>query len=737
MARRQESARGSMPLTELLISKESRAMASFGVRDLDTMMRFAPRRYVVPAPLRSLHEVHEGEEVSAVVSVVSVHDRAMRSRHGFILEVIVSDGIEKMPLTFFLTKKHQVQWHRGRLPVGALITVHGTVGYDGFREALQIAHPDYETIEDTDEGRAWAQRPRPVYPLRQNISQSTMRSATEKGLEFAAALSRPVPDEVVSRRGLPLLAEASRLVHRPLTVEDTRRGMAHLRFEEAFILQAIFAQRRAQDERTPAPVLAAEGPLQPLFDERLPFTLTAGQREVGEQISTRIGRGHPTSVLLQGDVGSGKTVVALRAMLRAVDSGHQAALLAPTEVLAEQHHRTLTTLLGDLARAGQLDAHEAATRVRLLTGSQRTAGRRETLLDVTSGQAGIVVGTHALLTESVEFASLGLVVIDEQHRFGVDHRRRLRTKGPAGQSPHVVVMTATPIPRTAALATVGDLDVLSLRESPGLRAGVTSYVVHEKLPAWERRMWQRAAEEIAAGRQVFVVCARIDEDEAEPPAPPELDENGEEEIPDLEPARGVLQTAQRLAERPELAGARLGILHGRMTGEEKQEVMGHMVRGEIDVLVSTTVIEVGVDVPNASTMIILDAERFGVSQLHQLRGRVGRGEHAGIAFLDTSAAVGKEHSRHLQRIADATDGFELAELDLRRRGAGDLVGEEQSGLQRTLKHLDVIRDAHAIEQAREDAFAVVAADPELTAHPALADAIADRLRDADPDVERS
>ena len=737
MARRHESARGSMPLTELLISKESKAMASFGVRDLDTMMRFAPRRYVVPAPLRSLHEVNEGEAVSAVVSVVSVRDRAMRSRRGFILEVTVSDGIEDMPLTFFLTKPHQVQWHRGRLPVGALIIVHGTVGFDDYRDSLQITHPDYETIEDTDEGRAWAQRPRPIYPLRQNISQATMRSATEKGLEFADSLTRPVPDEVIARRGLPPLAEASRLVHIPLTVEDTRRGMAHLRYEEAFILQAIFAQRRAQDERTPAPVLSAEGPLQPLLDERLPFTLTQGQREIGTMIQERIGKGHPTSVLLQGDVGSGKTVVALRAMLRAVDSGHQAALLAPTEVLAEQHHRTLITLLGDLARAGQLDGHAAATRVRLLTGSQRTAGRRETLLDVTSGQAGIVVGTHALLAEKVEFASLGLVVIDEQHRFGVDHRRRLRAKGAAGKSPHVIVMTATPIPRTAALATVGDLDVLTLSESPGQRAGVTSFVVHEKLPKWERRMWQRAAEEIAAGRQVFVVCARIDEDEADAPAPLILDENGKEEPPMLEPARGVTQTAQRLAERPELAGARLGILHGRLSVEEKQEVMGQMLRGEIDVLVSTTVIEVGVDVPNASTMIVLDAERFGVSQLHQLRGRVGRGEHAGIAFFDTSARPGLEHSQHLEAIAGATDGFDLAELDLRRRGAGDLVGEEQSGLQRTLKHLDVMRDARAIEQAREDAFAVVAADPELTAHPALAGAIADRLRDADPDVERS
>jgi len=739
MARKQESRRGSMPLTELLVARESRAMASFGVRDLDTMLRFAPRRYVVPAPLRSLRELSPGQEVSAIVRVESLRDRAMKRRFGFILEVTVTDGTDTLPLTFFLTKPHLLDWHRGRLPVGAQILVRGTVGFDEYRGGLQIAHPDYEPVEDTEAGRAHAQRPRPVYPLKKNISQVTMRSATEKGVEFADSLSRPVPDAILARQGLVPLPEAARLVHTPLTTEDTHRGLDHLRFEEAFVLQSIFARRRAQDERTPAPALRAEGPLQQLFEARLPFTLTDGQLGIGAEIETRIGRDHPTSVLLQGDVGSGKTVIALRAMLRAVDSGHQAALLAPTEVLAEQHHRTLTELLGELARGGQLDGHPEATRVRLLTGSQRTAGRRETLLDVTSGQAGIVVGTHALLTEGVEFASLGLVVIDEQHRFGVDHRRRLRAKGPAGMSPHVVVMTATPIPRTAALATVGDLDVLILRESPGRRSGMETFVVHEKLPAWEKRMWQRAGEEIAAGRQVFVVCARIDEDDAvsDAPAPTLLDEDGAEKTPPLEPARGVTQTAQRLAARPELAGARIGVLHGRMSAEEKQETMAAVVRGEIDLLVSTTVIEVGVDVPNATVMIVLDAERFGVSQLHQLRGRVGRGEHPGIAFLDTSAAVGEEHSQRLEEIAQAPDGFALAELDLRRRGAGDLVGEEQSGLQRTLKHLNVLRDADVIERAREDAFALIAADPELTAHPALDAAITNRLRDADPDVERS
>ncbi|GAA1317538.1 ATP-dependent DNA helicase RecG [Brachybacterium tyrofermentans] len=746
MARRVESARGSMPLSELLERKEARAMSSFGVKDLDTMLRFAPRRYTVPAPLRSLHDVQVGEEMSAIVSVVRVKERSMRSRRGSILEVVVSDEVEEITLTFFLAKQHLVEWHRSRLVVGKHLVVRGTVGWNSYSGSPQITHPDYEEYDDTPEGIAHAQRPLPVYPLKQNIAQRTMRAATEQGLEFAGSLAQPVPRSVLSARGLLTLPEAATKVHRPATVQDTREGMAHLVFEEAFVLQAIFAQRRAVDARTPAPALQATGPLQGLFDDRLPFELTAGQLEIGDQIAERVGRDHPTSVLLQGDVGSGKTVIALRAMLRAVDSGHQAVLLAPTEVLAEQHHRTITQLLGDLARAGQLDGAADATRVRLLTGSQRTAERRQTLLDVTSGLAGIVIGTHALLTEGVEFAALGLAVIDEQHRFGVDHRRRLRTKGPSGMSPHVVVMTATPIPRTAALATVGDLDVLTLRESPGLRAGVTTHVVPEQIASWETRMWGRAAEEIAAGRQVFVVCARIDEtapgDGATPhepppePLPPPPDADGGATGTLLEEPRGVLATAERLARRPELAGARIGVLHGRMPAEDKQRAMEDMLAGRIDILVATTVIEVGVDIPNASAMIVLDAERFGVSQLHQLRGRVGRGEHAGIAFLSTRLTPGDAQSR-LKQIADAADGFALAEIDLEMRGAGDLVGEEQSGLQRTLKHLDVIRDARIIEQAREDAFAVVAADPDLTAHPDLAGAIENRLRDADPDVERS
>lgn len=715
-------------LADLLSTAELAAVGRLGARDLGQLLRIPPNRYVVPGPIRSLHELHEGEEISAVVTVRDVRERSMRNRPGSILLVTVADGTDTLTLTFFLARPHLVQWHRGRLAPGTRIRVSGTVG--NHRDERQIVHPDYIVLEDDPRSLAEAMRPMPVYPLRGSVKQTAMRHAFSAALEHVTELPAIVPPAVLAENGLPDLVTALRGVHAPADEGAARAGMRYLAFEEALVLQSIFAQRRAADELTAAPSLRADGPLQGLLRERLPFVPTAGQDEVGGEIARLISRDMPTSVLLQGDVGSGKTLVALLAMLRAVDSGFQAALLAPTEVLAEQHARTITGLLGDLGRAGHLDGAPEATTVRLLTGSQRVQDRRRTLLDVTSGTAGIIIGTHALLTESVEFASLGLVVIDEQHRFGVDHRRRLRRRGANGTSPHVIVMTATPIPRSAALAVVGDLDVLTLKESPALRAGVTSHVVPESRQPWVDRMWGRVREEIAAGHRAFVVCARIDEGagssarDDDPAAP-------------LPEPRGVEQTAAALRADPAFAGIRIGTLHGRMSAQDKQEAMAQMAAGELDLLVATTVIEVGVDVPDATALVVLDAERFGVSQLHQLRGRVGRGEHPGIAFFDTRLPPDAEAAEHLARVAATTDGFELARLDLDRRGVGDLVGTEQSGLHRTLRHLDVMRDVTMIEDARAAARAVIASDPELESHRPLAAAIDDRLRDADPDVERS
>lgn len=726
------------PLDVILSGKELTAVRALGAVDLDGLLRIAPRRYVVPGPLARIADITAGEEISAVVTVRDVRDRPMRARRGSLLLVTVEDSSGPLTLTFFLARGHLVEYHRRFLRPGVRILVSGTAGEH--RGEPQIVHPDYVVLDDgptIDE----AMRPVPVYPLRGKTTQKTMRAAFATALEHADVLTPVVPETVLRSQGLPPLAEALRLLHAPREEADAQRGLAHLRFEEAFVLQAIFAQRRAADDLTPAPALTAAGPLQSRLRERLPFTLTAGQEQVTEQIAERIARDRPTSVLLQGDVGSGKTVLALLAMLRAVDSGHQAALLAPTEVLAEQHHRTITELLGELGRAGRLDGVPEATSVRLLTGSQRTADRRRTLLDVVSGEAGLVIGTHALLTEGVEFSSLGLVVIDEQHRFGVDHRRALRRRGADGSSPHVIVMTATPIPRSAALAIVGDLDVLTLTEMPARRAGTESFLVPERLPAWEDRMWRRVAEEVRTGRQAFVVCPRIIDGEAADGAGQGAGGAGGEgaggQTEGADPPRGVEQTLERLAADPRLAGLRLGMLHGRMSTEDKQEAMRAMSAGELDVLVATTVIEVGVDVPNASAMVICDAERFGISQLHQLRGRVGRGEHPGIVFLATTAPPESEAAEHLRAIAATRDGFELARLDLERRGVGDLVGTRQSGLHATLRHLDVLADTDVVDAARQQAARVVEHDPDLDAHPGLARAVADRLRDADPDVERT
>jgi ATP-dependent DNA helicase RecG len=412
--------------------------------------------------------------------------------------------------------------------------------------------------------------------------------------------------------------------------------------------------------------------------------------------------------LLQGEVGSGKTVVALRAMLRVVDSGGQAALLAPTEVLAQQHHRSISAMLGDLASAGMLGGADKATGVALVTGSLGAAARREALLDVASGAAGIVIGTHALLEERVQFADLGLVVVDEQHRFGVEQRAALAAK--AGEArPHVLVMTATPIPRTVAMTVFGDLETSTLTELPAGRAPVqTTVVPMRSQPSWLDRAWQRVREEAAQGRQAYVVCPRVDPDDKATP--------GEVRLAAVEEVTPLLALGA-------LEGLRVECLHGRMSSERKEAVMRAFASGEVDVLVATTVIEVGVDVGNATVMVILDADRFGVSQLHQLRGRIGRGGHPGLCLLVSQAEQGTPALERLTAVASTTDGFELSRVDLEQRREGDVLGAAQSGSRSGLKLLSVLEHEDDIVAAREAAVGVLTADPTLGDHPELADAV--------------
>ncbi len=544
----------------------------------------------------------------------------------------------------------------------------------------------------------------------------------------------PLPPQVRRRHGLRGFADALRGIHRPVDEADMYRSRARLKWDEAFALQVLLAQRRlaaASYSAIARPPVG--GGLLAAFDATLPFELTVGQQLAGATIADDLAREHPMHRLLQGEVGSGKTVIALRAMLQVVDAAGQAVLLAPTEVLAQQHFRSISSLLGPLGMAGQLGGAEHATRLALLTGSLGAAARRKALLDAASGEAGIVIGTHALLEDRVQFADLGLVVIDEQHRFGVEQRDALRDKAGDGR-PHMLVMTATPIPRTVAMTVFGDLDMSTLTELPAGRSPIATHVVPvAERPHYLARTWERIREEVGAGRQAYVVCPRIGgdgpPDAEDASADPDDDDDGGQRPP--RPPVAVLDLADELAAGP-LAGLRLGILHGRLPAEEKEKVMLAFADGLVDVLVTTTVIEVGVDVPNAVVMVIMDADRFGVSQLHQLRGRVGRGSDPGLCLLVTEAPEAAPARQRLDAVASTLDGFALSRIDLVQRREGDVLGTAQAGRKSSLRLLRLLEDEDLIAQAREEATALVAADPALADAPGLAAAVQVLV-----DVERS
>ena len=722
------------PLVKLL-GKDAKAFATqLGLHTAGDLLRHYPRRYLNPSEPTRLAELPIGEVATLIADVVKSGTRQMRQRRGKILEVVVSDGQDTLDLTFFKP------WgHEERLVPGFRGLFTGTVSL--YRGRRQLAHPQYKPVMDAfDEivARDRMTAPLPVYPASARLDSWKIEKAVElvlATLDLTGELDDPVPVEVRARMNLMGLGEAFRAIHRPDTPDDWRNAQRRLRFDEAFVLQAALARRRSELAALPAtPRPAAEGGLLAAFDERLPFTLTAGQQAVAEDLDADLARSHPMHRLLQGEVGSGKTVVALRAMLRVVDAGGQAALLAPTEVLAAQHFASISRMLGDLAARGMLGGDDRGTQVALLTGSMPTAARKAAMLAAASGDAGIVIGTHALLQDKVSFFDLGLVVVDEQHRFGVEQRDALRGKGRV--TPHLLVMTATPIPRTVAMTVFGDLDVSTLRELPAGRQPIVSHVVPvgEK-PAWISRVWGRVAEEVGAGHQVYVVCSRIG-DEAEPEPVPDAEEpdpDGEAlAVPEDGPAgqrrtRSVVEVLAELREREELAGLRVAMMHGRMPTDERDAVMRRFARGEVDVLVATTVVEVGVDVPNASAMVVLDADRFGVSQLHQLRGRVGRGSTGGLCLLVTEAEAGTPARDRLDAVAGTVDGFELARVDLEQRREGDVLGAAQSGSRSSLRLLRVLRDEKLIETARNEALAVVAADPDLSGHPALDAAITDLL----------
>lgn len=705
-------------LSSVVGGKTAKALEkAFGMTTVDDLLRHYPRRYAERGTLTELSTLEEGASVTVLADIEQVTVRPMQQRRGTILEAVVTDGRGQLSLTFFNQK-----WRERELRPGRRGLFAGQIS--SFRGKRQLAHPQClllpDGVDDDPEAiAAFAGALIPVYPATSTVTSWQIAGAIRVVLDTLGDLPDPIPDRVRQAEGIIGLAQALRQVHRPASDAEMVQAHDRLRFEEAFVLQVVLAQRQAAMALLPATArVIGGGPLQRSFDERLPFTLTGGQLEVGEEIAEDLASSHPMHRLVQGDVGSGKTIVALRAMLGVVDAGGQAALLAPTEVLAVQHHRSITAMLGPLAEAGMLGGDASATKVALLTGSQRTATRRRELLDVISGDAGIVVGTHALLQDTVEFRDLGLVVIDEQHRFGVEQRAALAAKARGGMRPHVLVMTATPIPRTVAMTVFGDLDISTLSELPAGRTPIATHVVPAReQPALVERAWARVHEEVQAGRRVFVVCPRIGED---------ADGGGDADAADESPIASVIDVAEQLSTGP-LAGLSVGVLHGRMSGEEKDDAMRRFAHetgsDRIEVLVATTVIEVGVDVPSATAIIIIDADRFGISQLHQLRGRVGRGNLPSLCLLFTDMPKGSPARERLDAVAATTDGFELAQLDLQMRREGDVLGSTQSGQRSSLRLLEVVRDEEVIVRARAAALEVVGHESSLESQPALLRAI--------------
>lgn len=700
-------------------------------------------------------------------------------------------------LVFFSHKKQYLDWMSGRLRQGTCVVVAGTPGV--FNDQLQFTHPEVLTVgmhptsrykfvreenqpldvhnvslgaptsprpdvESPEEGLARVCRPRPVYHASSRISSDhihdsildMLRLLAESGDSAASeekeeedsrarlmsGLARAIPDILPERiradKDLMHRAEAFLNIHDPVSTKEFHRAIATLRYEEAFVCQTALLQARAHAGHAsaePCPDTA----LRDAMIDSLPFDLTDGQREVIDSIAADMSHDHPMQRLLQGEVGSGKTVVALAAMLQAVGSGRQAVLVAPTQVLAEQHHRTIAAMVDRMAEQAvpDSDGHPlSAPPVILLTGGMKLAARRRALATAASGEPCIVVATHAAFSKTFQAPNLALAVIDEQHRFGVEQRESLRGKALSGKAPHLLIMTATPIPRTAAMTWFGDLDISWLTELPGGRKPIRTFVIPEADGHLMGSMFAHIRQRIDAGERAYVVCARIDDS----------DESGEGDLlddamaaesaqsarngaaPPLRPLHTVVQIADRLARLPQFQGVRFATLTGRDDDATKQQVMAGFASGETPILVATTVIEVGVDVPQASCMVVFDADRFGLSQLHQLRGRVGRGGTSSWAFLVSQAEPGSLGEQRLAVIRDTTDGSTIAEEDLRLRGAGDVLGDAQSGGKSSLKLLRVVKDADLIVDARECVGALLAEDPELAGEVELAGAVLDFTR---------
>ena len=742
------------PVTRFVGKRTAAQLAKQGVETGGDLLRLLPRRYDTWGDLTDMRTLVKGEQATIQAQIVRASSRRTRSgRAPALMEATVTDGVSTMDVVQF-GAAGQMRARATQLAPGTTVLMSGKVGLH--RGRRQLSNPRLYVLDELDEAEreALLARPMPIYPGTEALPSWSVGKAVRTVLDQLEPgdVPDPLPEDLRRQAGLIDAYTAYRWVHRPDDAHQWKAARTRLRHEEALVLQVALAQRRAHHEATRTAVAwpepEATGSLRADLDAALPYDLTAGQVRVGQEITTDLARTVPMQRLLQGDVGSGKTLVALRAMLQVVGGGGQAALLAPTEVLAAQHHSSLEAVLGPLGRLGMLGGAERATRVHLLTGSTPAAQRRRVLADLAAGEPAIVVGTHALLSETVQIPFLGLVVVDEQHRFGVAQRDALRERGGVtdpvtGQrhTPHLLVMTATPIPRTVAMTVFGDLVTSVLDELPAGRSPVTTHLVPWSRTSWIEGIWRRAAKEIAAGGRVYVVCPRIEGGDDEPQqgdaAVSDADIDAERasgllalEEPASRPDRplaSVEEWRQRLEAEPALEGIGVGVLTGRMSSEDKASAMMGFASGATPVLVSTTVIEVGVDVPEASMMVILDADRFGLSQLHQLRGRVGRGDRESVCVAVTGVEVGTTAFHRLKAFASTTDGFALAEADLDLRSEGDVLGASQSGRTSGLDLLRVTRDARLIATARRQAERIVDDDPQLREHRALAAAIVERL----------
>ena len=699
------------------------------IHTVDDLLRHYPRKYSDGMTVRGEGEdleLEAGQHVTFVDTIGGVKVNPMRRQPGkrqrWYAVVTLRDRKPKVTATFF-----NAEYLVKQLPEGTRVMLSGEVSY--FNKNMQLTHPAFLVLDGPGQGKgskalakiaegadgeagllaAFERDYFPIYTASAKIQSWDIYACVRQVLQVLDPVPDPLPESVLRQWKLCSEDEALRAIHLAERPEERDRARARLAFDEAVGLQwALVERRHGELSGTGPPARRRDDGLAAALEGRLPFELTAGQRDVLEVLTTELASDQPMHRMLQGEVGSGKTIVSVLAMLQMVDAGYQCALLAPTEVLAAQHARSIRDVLGPLAMAGQLGGQDGATRIALLTGSMTPQQKREVRDEVADGVAGIVIGTHALLQESVEFANLGMVVVDEQHRFGVEQRDRLRAKAVGGITPHLLVMTATPIPRTVALTVYGDLETSTLRELPRGRQPITTNTIFiSDKPQWLNRAWQRIGEEVQAGRQAYVVASRIDETDKGA-----SEQNG---VPPIT----VIELHRHLAHGP-LAGLRIGLMHGQLASDEKDAVMAAFRAGEVDVLVCTTVIEVGVDVPNATVMVVMDVDRFGISQLHQLRGRIGRGEHPSLCLLATNLPEASKAGERLKAVAGTQDGFELADLDLRERREGDVLGYSQSGRPITLRLLSLAEHREIIEAARKFADSVYDVDPKLTEHQGIA-----------------